>query len=73
MRTSHDELADVEKILARHRLILEQLRVHLEGLAPATVDAAEARRRMAETIQIIGALEARQYGAMHRPKVETIH
>ena len=70
---SDDYLQALERVLARQRMILEQLRIHCEGLAPNTRDAAAASLRVTDTIQFTRSLEAKKYALHRQAEVPTIH
>ena len=70
---SADHLLALERVLARHRMILVQLRIHLEGLAPNTRAATDAGLRVADTIQFIRVLEAKKWALHRQAEIPTYH
>ena len=70
---SDDYLLVLERVIARHRMILEQLRIHFAGLAPNTRDAADAGLRVADTIQFIRSLEAKKWALHRQAEISTFH
>ena len=48
---------ELERVLTRQRMILEQLHVHLEGLAPHTWAAIQASSRVKEAVAAIRSLK----------------
>jgi hypothetical protein len=57
----NQQISELEQLLARERMILEQLRIHLEGLTPNTNASTLAAIHLDEARQIIGDLETRAY------------
>ena len=59
-----EQIHELERLLTRQRMILEQLHVHLEGLAPHTWAAIQANSRVKDAVQAIRSLEAMKH-ALH--------
>jgi hypothetical protein len=72
MRTA-EQISELEGLLARQRMILEQLRQHLEGLIPHTTAANQAGLRIADTLHIIRSLEAKKYALCRQAGMPVIH
>jgi uncharacterized coiled-coil protein SlyX len=58
----NQQISELERLLARERMILEQLRIHLEGLLPETRAYQHAAQRIVEGITKVRALEHRLRG-----------
>ena len=69
----HDQIPEVEKALTRQRMMLEQLRIHLEGLAPNTPAAAQAAHRVAEEARILRTLEEKKYMLRRQAGLLALH
>ena len=70
---SANHLLALERVLARHRMILEQLRIHFEGLAPNTHASVIADLRVQDTLQFIRSLEARKWALCRQAEMSTFH
>ena len=69
----HDQIQELEKALTRQRMILEQLRIHLEGLAPNTSAAAQAAHRVAEAAGNVRTLEEEKYIVRRQAGLLALH
>jgi hypothetical protein len=66
-------ISQLERLLARHRMILEQLRLHLEGLAPHTSAAEQAGLRVADTLRVIRSLETKKCALRRQARMPVLH
>ena len=71
---SHIEnIVELDRLLARERMILEQLRIHLEGLQPCSNAAIHARSLVAETIGSVRSLEAKKLAMIRGSGMPVLH
>ena len=71
---SHVEnIVELERLLARERMILEQLRIHLEGLEPRTTAAIHARSLVAEATGSVRSLKAKKLAMLRGSRMRVLH
>jgi hypothetical protein len=68
-----ENIVELDRLLARQRLILEQLRIHLEGLEPRSSAAIQARLLVAETIGSVRSLEAKKLAIIRGSGMRVLH
>ena len=68
-----EQIDELERVLTRQRMILEQLHVHLEGLAPHTWAAIQASARVKDAVATIRSLEAMKHSLHSRAGMSVLH
>ena len=68
-----EQIDELERVLTRQRMILEQLHVHLEGLAPHTWAAIQASSRVKDAVAAIRSLEAMKHALHSQAGMSVLH
>src|SRR6478735_8546399 len=62
-----EQILELDRLLARERMILQQLQIHYDDLAPGTSAATHASSRIAEAVRMVRSLEAKKYALIAEP------
>jgi hypothetical protein len=73
MSRVEQNIGEVERRLARQRMILEQLRIHLEGLTPRTSAAIHASLLVEEATEFLHSLQEKKCALLRRAGRPLLH
>ena len=68
-----EQILELDRLLARERMILQQLQIHYDGLAPGTSAATHASSRIAEAVGFVRSLEAKKYALIRLAGMPVLH